>query len=352
MIYHIDMKLGNTLRLTFPFGKTFALALVVLAFLWGAAEALARTPAVRSRYPFPSVNSPNATFDQGLTELDRQMVTRGRVDCIVLGSSMVLNDFSPAAFQNAYQERAQADLNCVNFGVAGLTAAEAGDIARLLADVAHPRLLIYGTSARDYADTIGDLQAASGNRLTEIPWVRYRLARGFSLEGWLIDHSYAFHYLIGSRHWTQFWGQPLQAAPPRQVIDVRQPPDPKNEAGQYELLTHYAISAEARAGLENILRLPKQGVQVVVVEMPVHPTYLYFFDNGEADQRLFRDSVADAARAHGIVFWPADASLSLPDSMWTDRNHLEPSGGAAFSQWLGRQVSGAVQQGTLVLAPR
>jgi len=346
------MKFGNTLRLTFPFGKTFALALVVLAIFWGAAEIVARTPAVRQRYPFPSVNSPNPTFDRGLTELDRQMVTFGHVDCIVLGSSMVLNGFDPAAFVAAYREETQTWLHCVNFGVAGMTIWETGDIARLLADSFHPRLLIFGTSARDYADTIRDLEAASGKSVTAIPWVRYRLGRGFSLEGWLIDHSHAFHYLIGSRHWTQFWGQPPQAQVPQQAIDVSQPPDRETEAAQYALLSHYAISADALAGLENILTLPRQGVPVVVIEMPVHPSYLYFFARGEADQQLFREAVAAAAQRNNVAFWPADPDLSLPDSLWADRNHLNPSGGQIFSQWLARRVSGAVQQGILVLDPR
>jgi hypothetical protein len=148
------MKLGNTLRLSIPFGQTFALALVVLAFFWGAAEMIARAPAVRQRFPFPSVNGPNATFDQDLTELDRQMVTRGRVDCVVLGSSMVLNDFQPAAFEASYQAQTETELKCVNFGIAGMTIWESGDIARLLADVFHPQLLIFGTSARDYQDSI------------------------------------------------------------------------------------------------------------------------------------------------------------------------------------------------------
>ena len=118
--------------------------------------------------------------------------------------------------------------------------------------------------------------------------------------------------------------------------------DRETEAGQYALLSQYAISADALAGLENILTLPRQGVPVVVVEMPVHPSYLYFFARGEADQQLFRDAVAAAAQRNNVAFWPADPGLSLPDSMWTDRNHLNPSGGQTFSQWLARRVSGAV----------
>jgi hypothetical protein len=347
-----SIRLGSTLRLSLPFGKTLAVALVIVALLWGLAETVARTPWVRLHYPFTGVDSPNPYFDKEISVLDYRALALGQpVDCIVLGSSMVLNGFNPASFAAAYRQQTQTDLNCDNVGIPGMVAREAADIAQLLVDRYHPRLLILGTSARDFSDSVADLQSANGD-VMQTPWVRYRLGLGFSLEGWLIDHSDAFHYMIGMRHWTQVWAQPPQAQAPKLPINLSLPPDRQTEAGTYDALAHYQVSPQDLAGLEQFLALPRQGVQVLVVEMPVHPTYLYFFGRGEQDQDLFRTTVGNAAKAHAVLFLPADPNLSLPNSDWDDRNHLSVQGGQVFSAWLAQQVAAAAGAGALRLTQR
>jgi hypothetical protein len=341
---------GSTLRLTFPFGKTLACALAMLALAWGLAELGARTAWARAQFAFTSVGSPNPDFEQQVAALDDQSLVDGRVDCIVLGSSMVNNGFNPASFAAAYRQQAHSDLNCANFGISGIVTWQMADMARLVTDLYHPRLLILGTSARDFSDAIGNLSGTVGGDVMQTPWVRYRLGLGFSSQGWLVDHSYAVRNLLGLSRWAQTQGQSGPAFVPEPPIDLSQPPDRQTEAATYNLLAHYEMSAQNLAGLGQILGLKQQAVPVLVVEMPVHPTYVDFFGRGEQDQDLFRASVAQAAQAQAVPFLPADPSLPLPNSDWTNRNHLNPQGAEAFSAWLARQVALAAGAGQLDLA--
>jgi hypothetical protein len=111
------------------------------------------------------------------------------------------------------------------------------------------------------------------------------------------------------------------------------------------MLAHYEVSAQNLAGLQQILALTHQGVQMLVVEMPIHPTYVAFFGRGEQDQDLFRATVAQAAQAQSVTFLPSDPALPLPNDDWINRNHLNAQGAAVFSAWLGRQVAAAALPG-------
>ena len=55
----------------------------------GAAEGVARVPAVRARLPRTSTDNPNPAFDRLLVELDQQVAARGPLDCVVLGATEV-----------------------------------------------------------------------------------------------------------------------------------------------------------------------------------------------------------------------------------------------------------------------
>ena len=344
------LKSSSTLRLTFPFGKTLALAVVILALASGIAEGAARTGAVRAQFAFSNVGSPNPYFEQHVAALDYQAQAHGRVDCIVLGSSMVDNGFDPASFAAAYQQQTHTALNCANFGIAGIVTWQMADMTRLVTDLYHPRLLILGTSARDFSDAIGNLSATFGGDVMQAPWVRYRLGLGFSSEGWLVDHSYAVRNLLGLRRWAQNRGQTGAVFVPEPPVDLSQPPDRQAEAATYDLLSHYEISPRNLAGLQQIVALGRQGVQVLVVEMPVHPTYIDFFGRGEQDQDLFRATVVQATQAQNVPFLPADRNLAMPNSDWTNRNHLNPQGAKVFSAWLARAVAQAARAGQLDLA--
>ncbi len=327
---------GRALALTWPFGRTVLLAALLLAVAAGTAEGVARVPAVQARLPLTSTDNPNPEFDRLRFELDQHVAAHGPLDCLVLGSSLVGVGFSPADLAAAYPPGAGDPPDCFNFGVPGLVAQQAGPLARLLVQLYHPRRLIFATSARDYSPHLALAGYTPQNDLARGAWVRYRLGEGFTLAGWLVDHSLAYRAALGLR-------RALLARPPRRAptltADLTQPPDPVAESELYDLLADYTVAPAALEGLEQLVALQAPGVQVYVVEMPVHPTYLAAFTHGAADLALFRDAVRQPTVAAGATFWSAELDLPLTDADFTDRHHLSAAGRRAFSAWLAGQLA-------------
>lgn len=333
------MKPRSLLSLTFPLGRTAVLSLVLLTMVLAPAELLARSTWVRTRFPFPGVNSSNPGFDERWQALDHVAMTEGQIDCLVLGSSMVENGFDQETWNTAFNQAAHRDLKCMHFGIGGMVAAQVGEVAQLLQMAYHPQVVIYGTSARDYSDVIGEANILGANDILDTPWIQYRLNQEISLEGWLIDHSYAFHYSLVIHQWLQKAAGSEKNLTERPPVDLAQPPDRVTEQGLYQVLANYEVSPQGLAGLEQVLALEAEGVQVFIVEMPVHPSYIHFFGHGEQDMEEFRERVAATAAAHGVSFWRVDPGLALPDDNWNDRNHLNNQGRVAFTQWLASKLA-------------
>jgi hypothetical protein len=343
------MNFGTTLRLTLPIGTTWAMALSFLLSFWGVAEIVARTSRVHVNYPIGSLGGTDQYIAASWLALERQSLQRGQIDCIVLGSSTVRSAFNETVFESVYHKATQTHLTCNNVGIPGMVASQAGDIAQLLNEAYHPRLLILGLAARDFSVEVG---AAQAGQVMDGSWIEYRIGRVFSPEGWLLDHSYAFRYFVGLCNWgdvSRPWTPPEAS---ETVIDLTRPPDRRKERAPYDWLANYSMSQPDLAGLEQILDLQQEGVEILVIEMPVHPSYIFFFGNGQQDQQHFRATTKEMAESNGVMFWPTDPDLSLPDPLWLDRTHLSPRGGEEFSEWLALEVAEAIRQGGLVLADR
>ncbi len=328
---------GRTLTLTWPFGRTVLLAALLLALAAGAAEGVARVPAVQTRLTLTSTDNPNPDFDQLLFELDQHVAQHGPLDCVVIGSSLATVGFSADEFSTAYAATGAGDPpNCFNFGLAALVAQQAGPLARLLVALYHPRWLIFATSARDFSPNLDLAGYTPENDLTRGAWVRYRLGEGFSLTGWLVDNSRAYRAALDVRR--ALLAGPLSRAP-LPSPDLTLPPDPVQEDRLFGLLANYQPTAAGLAGLQQVLALQAEGASVYVVEMPVHPTYLAAFTHGAADLALFRTAVQQPTMAAGATFWSAELELSLSDGDFDDRHHLSAAGRSVFSSWLAGKLA-------------
>ncbi|MBE2199762.1 MAG: hypothetical protein IAE79_14200 [Anaerolinea sp.] len=355
------------LRLTRPSLRIPLLTLLFLLLLGGVAEAVARLPAFQSRLMAPTLNTRHRQFEMQWWRLQQVAEEDGRIDCIILGSSMVVSGFNPLVFAHTYQEETGEALHCFNFGIDAIPTMTAGALAQILMEEYQPRLLIYGMDARDLAVTRTDRDTTV---ILDMPWLQYRLGR-FNLEGWLVEHSALYRYRRLLFNLSRFYYRDtlrsyygsetphgrLGYDPDDTVADyIAMPPDPNNPEYQiqyyFRVLSAYQVQAENQAGLEMLLVQQQASSQLLVVEMPVPDTYFYFFGEATADYAAFTHYVDETTAHYDVPFWETTSLHLIPDDGWMDYSHLNTNGATIFSAWLGRQVGQAVNNGELARGER
>ena len=339
------MKLSPspTLSLSFPLGQTFALALCVLALIAGAGEAAARLWLDGSSAPV-AVGSENPTFDQKIGILDELVEREGRVDCILLGSSVVLNSLDPELIAEAYAARTGEQLICYNFGIPALTARAGGVVAEVLVERYQPRLLIYGLTLRAVAEGTSEAERIYRDIATT-PWMRYQ--RGsFTVTGWLVAHSSALRHYLAYRNWMQHefanrlsehktaprsGYRPFVSSRPLDPAAINTPP----------YFATFAYSPQDLAGLDRVLALQGR-TQVVLVDMPLPLFFRQRFDGGAAAYAAHIDELAARAAAAGVAMWKTYPLDLIPDDGWAeDGQHVDEKGAHILSHWLGEKLAEA-----------
>jgi len=327
----------------------------LLFFLVAAAvlEGVARTPWVDQSLPYRSVGNHHYQFEIKWFRLEDYVKQNGGVDIIILGSSLVNTGIDPDIVSQTFYEQTGIHPRIFNFGVEGLTVAPNSALARLLVERSHPALLIYVTEMRDYIAGNGLEYETS---FLNDPWFRYQ--RGdFTLLGWLVDHSVALQHYLPYRNWMRSDYSDTMALfikryqdtsasgyePDSMVganIDIPPNPNDPTEAQYFEAYGNYQIASSRLDNLRDILDLNQnQGTTVLVVEMPVHPTF-YVYVGGEAVHQEFQQTISSLVAANGGSFLPAETCLNvIPLSGRSNRWHLNYIGAPYFSGCLGDQLA-------------
>jgi hypothetical protein len=347
-----------------PFGKTLGLTLLMFILVTGIAEIIVRSNTFQSILREPEMGSSHYQIGRKLARLDAIVENSGPIDCLIVGSSMVDVGFDPRSFREGYKNGGEQDIRCFNFGIDASTAASSAAIAKVLIDDYQPRLLIYGTDARDYAVPSEDKDPAV---ILESNWIRYRTGH-FTLDGWLLEHSYLYRYRFILSGLSRFDLEDTLRSQTRLTFEIRSDgftplttvatyindqPDPQDDSFEVtyntRLFSSYKILEENLTALENIMSYNEQGTQVIIIEMPVSDGLFYFFGNGTDDFQRFTAQVDQLANAHQVPFWQTTTLDMIPDDGWFDYSHLNTTGAAIFSNWLGQQVSTAENEGAIVI---
>jgi hypothetical protein len=342
-----------TLQLTRPFGQTLWLALLMAAGLFLIGEMVLRVRAVESELPAPSVGSSHDQFEVELYRL-HQFSEAGPIDCIFLGSSMVWYGINPHVFNEAYTARTGDSLRCFTFGVAGLTADGAGALADYLVDTYQPRLLVYGVSPRDFSNPIDERADFS-----QLDWLQY--VRGsFNLSGYLHDQAKTIQYGWYISEWV-IDRTPSRLEKRRLLADdmtengytpsLRKLSDIRDIEREIERITllyeEYEPVQNALAGIRHIIAYhDPPDTQIVLVELPLYPPVVSRLV-GEQTYQDFNTDILSLTETNGVLYWPTTHLNLVPKAGWGDLNHLNETGAAIFSEWLGRQIAEAVQNGQL-----
>jgi hypothetical protein len=337
--------------------RVLSLAILFFTVLALLAEMLARLPAIEKAIPYRSLGNYDYQFEIKWFRLQEFVDQNGGVDVIFLGNSLVNTGIVPEIVAQTYYEQTGIKLRIFNFGVEGLTIAPISHLARILVEQYHPALLVYVTDMRDYVAGNG-LETEA--RFLADPWIRYRSGT-FTFFGWLADHSKALQVYLPYRNWTNagffemmsFYTTRLKKTsvdgyePDLGVgtgIDV--PPDPNDpqDVIYFDILKDYRIAPSRLGDLKDILdRKADAGTAVLVVEMPVHPTF-YIYAGGDAVHRQFQSTLRAFVAMHAGEFIPAESCNRIPLEGRSNRWHLNYLGAPAFSLCLGKQLAVLARQ--------
>ncbi len=317
------------------------LAFLALILLWSLlAEALLRSPL--GDFLPPSVGADNFQFDLKTHYLEQFIRRYGRLDCLIVGSSMANSGLDPLIIDQVYTQETGQTLHCFNFGLSALTMASGGDIARALLRRYQPHILIIVLSARDFSIEYGDLTAP----LLQTAWVRQNLGQA-SLEGWLVNYAGGYRYRLA----LQYWLRPENRAPFLQEYHAltRQGFSPLQEFRDppvnFPAFVDFSPAQSAWQGFESIQNQPE--TVVIFVEAPIQPAYrqIYLETPQRYEQRFIQPVQTDLAARNIPFLRTVNLSNSLPADFWYDSLHVNSRGAPVFSRWLGGQLSRLSPQG-------
>ncbi len=335
----------RTLQIKRPIGHTLSISLVMLLLMFAGLEAVLRVEFLQPRLIqlVPSLGSRHHQLELQLARLDYLVAREGPVDCIFLGSSLVWLGYDPDIFEEVVQQETGQKINCFNLGIEALPASAAGVLAPIIVAKYHPQLLIYGTSARDFAPGMADEETQV---ILDTPWVQQQ-AGNWTLRGWLYTNSYVFRYAVQINNFLKLdpasWRE--MAYSPQDLNGFLPKTRPPQEihfqvaakvAAQW--FQPYQIKPENIQGLQQVIAQRNDSVQVIVVEMPVQQSYYDYFENGKEDYDRFADEVSHVLAAEGTPFLQTSPLSLIPDEGWWDRSHMNWTGANIFSEWLGHQI--------------
>ena len=252
-------------------------ALLILAVVITPFELLLRTPQIQAAL-FPPITTVFPTVGIKQYLLEQYVKQEGRLDCLIVGSSMPDRGIDPERLSAGYEQRTGKAIKCFNFAIIGFDDFDTAAILEIIVRDYHPRLLIYGTSARDFGHT---------PHYTEgIPWAQYQSGRP-SFEGWLESSFMSYrYYLTYSSYLTDVGTE-----------ETMRSLDHLSRYGQFQLRHTAAVDGSPErsvradlirsfakldprttdmSGLERLLRLKEKGVEIVLVEMPMPAVTINF----------------------------------------------------------------------------
>lgn len=351
-----------SLSISHPFGSTFPLTVGFLMGLLILSEIIFRAQPVMEIIPFQAYGTNHIQFEFQIARLKSFIETYGEPNCFILGTSQSLRDIDPLEFNDAYGRMTGKETLCYNFSVVGVNLSTTKYFATILMEEFHPELVILGTSFLDFTEA---RQNRLDLRFEQNAWIDYLLGTP-SLKGWLIDHSNAYRALMllsyGAPSGMNFEGIQKEARKwdhqlteygygySDTVENLSEPLKPGFIRNFVAKFGDYTVSEWNMNSYASILDLgQREGVKVVVVEMPHHPSLLDLRDeSGEShpeveDLKNFvskvRIQTIDIAEKRGTPFISTGGLEFFPDNGWHDRYHLNHIGSKLFSLWLAEKLA-------------
>jgi hypothetical protein len=336
--------------------------MLVFVLLGAMFEGVCRLGWMDKAMPLRSVGNYHTQFETKWFKIEEYVKANGGVDVILLGNSMVNTGVDPAVVAARYKELTGQDARIFNFGVEGLTVAPLSDLAQILMEKYHPRVIILFTEMRDYIAGNGDDVAS---QFLANAFVQQQLGNP-SLEGYLESNSAALQhilpfryasradfldtYILDARRFSETTPDGYEAD--RHIgKDIDTFPDPANpnDAKGFALFKNFKMDPGRIADLQSILAYSASGTTVIVTELPTYRTYYAYLEN-ESDKQVYLDELQQTVAAGGGYYLPTVSSDLIPLEDRVDNHHLNFKGAPIYSNALAEQLAGLCSEQNICLS--
>jgi hypothetical protein len=368
--WKIDQRVS--LKLSHPAGNTLGLAVLFFIILALATELFVRSAPVQARVPFQALGLNHVQFEMQVGNLQRFVEQKGMPDCFIIGTSQPLRGIDPVVFSETLEAKTGEQLVCYNFSVNGSNLVTTYLLSRYLVAKFEPRLLVLGTSFLDYTE---EREKRTETRFEKSDWLKTQMGDP-SLEGYLIEYSYAYRLLKllsysipqglaldDTYDEANKWEQELSGAgrgKSEEMVDLQAPLAPWSLKNFLREFGKFNLSERNVTGLESILKLAQEnGIKIILVEMPYHPSMVDLRDEQNQPRpenekiaafiQKANEQIAALAAKYGAPFIQSQEVDFLPDSGWHDRYHLNSTSSPLFSTWLANRVAEAIASRQLIL---
>jgi hypothetical protein len=335
---NISME-NKTLLISGTFGKVLLNSILIILISIIAGECFIRLFINLRLISKPLIGSSNPGLDIKINMLNKMTENNEPIDCIFIGSSMVFNGIDPEVFTKAYYQLSGKKLNCFNFGVDSLTGETAGNLSKIIVSRYKPKLLIFGTSPRDYSRELG------GNRdLNKDGWIQYQLGN-WNVSGFLKENSMTYRLYLGfladlnpkTRDYIDTISSNITEFGYFKKFD-----NFVKDIKVWEAINEKKLMHKDFLGLKEIVDLAGNDLEVVIVEIPVQKDYYKYYVNGSIDsyENLFIVPLEGITKKRNVLFIPTitNDNLQLTDNCWNDAKHLNYIGAGILSDWLANQI--------------
>jgi hypothetical protein len=198
----------------------------------------------------------------------------------------------------------------------------------------HPGLIIVGLSARDFSRDFGELTRP----LKEDSWMKAQSGDP-NLSGWITQNSRFFRLLNQLRNYfnpdyLDFHNRLKRDLMPDGFLNLT---GNNLELDTENFIPKFGLLADDLNGLDELINLKNRGVQIVFVEVPVHPDFLpvYIEADRAAYEKKFRQPIIEKIEARVPFLLTQEVmEQSVDNKGWNDPKHLNSKGAEIFSRWL------------------
>ena len=337
------MKSSKTLQVKFPVALTIPYAFIYLLIYLLILENVAKSDWIQDKYPLRRLGISHYQFEWKISNLDALVRAQGEIDCIFVGSSLVVRGIAPKVISESYKEETGKDISCFNFGVDSMKMPSAEYIIPFLYERYHPRVIVFGISPREFNREDDE----SFEPIVGSDWFQYQLGN-FSWKGLAYSNSYAYQYLITwkSKNTDDNW-QLIEDIGDKMgflgfnPLDVEFDPNLINVG--IKALRQFKVFNRTLKKFEKILDLDGNDVEIILLEMPVTSRYTNFLKGGQKRYNRFFNQIENLAFSRGIPFIRTNNPREIPNRYFIDTHHLNLKGAVLLSNLLAEELANILE---------